>query len=142
MVTEKMEIFAPAELTDVDPPTERMPVLLELDPPTQRIDTNRRSSRRVMTSLRAIVASGRRFVPFEIDNLSATGARLSGELVLLLGQRLAITFCLDGVAVGVTGEVVRVQTEDLITDQVAVRFVDPTPEAVSRIEAFVESVLG
>jgi hypothetical protein len=71
---------------------------------------------------------GSRAAPFTIDNLSLGGARLVGSMVLRLGQHIDIEFNLDSGPVKVTGEVVRVDTPDLIEDQIAVRFLELQPE--------------
>jgi hypothetical protein len=76
------------------------------------------------TNTRATVWFGSRAAPFTIDNLSLGGARLIGTMALRLGQRIDVEFDLDAGPVKVTGEVVRVDTPDLLEDQIAIRFVD------------------
>jgi hypothetical protein len=83
---------------------------------------------RIRTNTRATVWFGSRAAPFTIDNLSLGGARLVGSMVLRLGQHIDIEFNLDSGPVKVTGEVVRVDTPDLIEDQIAVRFLELQPE--------------
>jgi hypothetical protein len=79
---------------------------------------------RIRTNTRAVVWFGSRAAQFTIDNLSLGGARLVGSMALRLGQHIDIEFELDSGPVKVTGEVVRVDTPDLIEDQIAVRFLD------------------
>jgi hypothetical protein len=82
---------------------------------------------RIRTNTRAVVWFGSRAAQFTIDNLSLGGARLVGSMALRLGQHIDIEFNLDSGPVKVTGEVVRVDTPDLIEDQIAVRFLDLQP---------------
>ena len=88
-----------------------------------------------------MVTKGKTKVPFVIDNLSLGGARLVGELALQKGQKIDITLELDTGTVNVVGEVVRVDTPDLMTDQIAVRFLDPTDEAKEAIKTVVMRTL-
>lgn len=141
MATQRLAL-APPEPEVEEPATQRMVRLPELDVPTTRYDANRRSSRRVAVQLAAAVEAGKRRVAFTIENLSVGGARLSGSLPLIRGERLVISFVLDAMPVVVIAEVVRVHTEDLLTDQIAVSFVEPSAVAVARIEAFISSLLG
>jgi hypothetical protein len=80
---------------------------------------------------------GSRRAPFTIDNLSVSGARLIGSIALRKGQQIDIELELDSGPVKVTGEVVRVDTPDLMEDQIAVRFLDPAPEARAAIRGVV-----
>lgn len=105
------------------------------------IPPNTRANPRIDTNTRATVTKGNRQVPFVIDNLSLGGARLVGELALQKGQKIEITLELDSGTVNVTGEVVRVDTPDLMTDQIAVRFLDPTAEAKAAIKDVVMRTL-
>jgi hypothetical protein len=102
---------------------------------------NTRANPRIDTNTRATVTKGNKQVPFTIDNLSLGGARLIGELALQKGQKIEITLELDSGTVNVKGEVVRVDTPDLMTDQVAVRFIDPTDEAKAAIKDVVMRTL-
>jgi hypothetical protein len=103
--------------------------------------SSNRAHPRVETNTRATVTKGTKQVPFTIDNLSLGGARLIGELALQKGQKVEITLELDSGRVSVVGEVVRVDTPDLMTDQIAVRFIDPTPEAKAAIRDVVMRTL-
>ena len=78
---------------------------------------------------------GSRRAPFTIDNLSVGGARLIGSIALRKGQKIDIELELDTGSVKVTGEVVRVDTPDLMEDQIAVRFLDPPPDVSTAIRA-------
>ncbi|HSN26593.1 MAG TPA: PilZ domain-containing protein [Kofleriaceae bacterium] len=143
--TERLDVVSiPAEAEPRDAeevatqPLLRIP---DLDTPTERYE-KKRSGRRAVVQLPAVVVAGSRRVTFVIDNLSSSGARLAGALALELGQRIAMSFVVDGVTLELAAEIVRVHTPDLLTDQIAVRFVDPPAPTVSRIEAFVAARLG
>ena len=71
---------------------------------------------------------GSRAAQFTIDNLSLGGARLVGSMALRLGQQIDIEFEVDTGPIKVTGQVVRVDTPDLIEDQIAVRFLELDPD--------------
>ena len=88
-----------------------------------------------------MVTKGTKKVPFVIDNLSLGGARLIGELALQKGQKIDITLELDTGDVSVVGEVVRVDTPDLMTDQIAVRFLEPSEAAQAAIKDVVMRTL-
>jgi hypothetical protein len=108
------------------------------DETTQRLPTtqpppNTRADPRADTDVRATVVRGHKKVRFKIDNLSAGGARLIGPLALQKGQHIAITLELDAGTFTLAAEVVRVETPDLLTDQIAVRFIDATREAKTAI---------
>jgi hypothetical protein len=107
----------------------------ETTPPNTRADP------RIETNTRATVSKGTRKVPFVIDNLSLGGARLIGELALQKGQKIDITLELDTGMVDVIGEVVRVDTPDLMTDQIAVRFIEPSEAAQAAIKEVVMRTL-
>lgn len=93
---------------------------------------------RVDVHLKAVVTAGpKRSVPFTIDSMSVTGARLTGPLALVLGQVLSVTFTASGHSVTIEVEVVRVDTADLLNDQVAVRFIKVPDHAKDAIEEFV-----
>jgi hypothetical protein len=97
---------------------------------------------RVDANLKAIVTAGpKRSVPFTIDSMSVTGARLTGPLALVLGQVLSVTFTASGRSVTIEVEVVRVDTADLLNDQVAVRFIKVPEDASGAIHDFVRQRL-
>jgi hypothetical protein len=96
---------------------------------------------RVLTNTRAYVVSGSRHTKFTIDNLSVGGARLIGTLALRLGQRIHLVLDLDIGLVELDAEVVRVDTPDLIEDQIAVRFVDASAEVKTALLDVVSRVL-
>src|SRR5690606_19486348 len=77
-----------------------------------------------------------------VENLSVTGARLVGPMPMTVGQRLRVTFALDGVSVDVLADVVRVQSPNLLTDRAAVRFVDVCARSRSAIAALVARALA
>jgi hypothetical protein len=107
---------------------------------TDKPDERRRAPR-VDTSIKATVTAGKRTVPFVIDSLSTTGARLIGPLALALNEKLGIVFAADETRVEVTAEVVRVDTADLMTDQIAVRFIDLASDTQDVLRALVERAL-
>jgi hypothetical protein len=93
---------------------------------------------RVDAHLKAVVTAGpKRTVPFMIDSMSVTGARLTGPLTLAKGQVLSVTFTAEGRSVTIDVEVVRVDTADLLNDQVAVRFITIPDDAKDAIDEFV-----
>ncbi len=97
---------------------------------------------RVPTSILATVTAGKRTgVRFTIENISITGAKLEGPLTLARGERIGILFTAAGHSVQLSAEVVRVETADLMTDQIAARFIDPTPEDKEAIQALVNKLL-
>jgi hypothetical protein len=98
---------------------------------------------RVDANLKAVVTAGpKRSVAFVIDSMSVTGARLTGPLALVLGQVLSVTFTATGRGVTIEVEVVRVDTADLLNDQVAVRFIKVPDDAKGAIEDFVRQRLA
>jgi hypothetical protein len=97
---------------------------------------------RIQTNTRAMVWLGTRAAPFTIDNLSLGGARLIGSMALRLGQQIAIELALDSGPVKVVGEVVRVDTPDLLEDQIAVRFVDLSSDVRTALRATVSRRLA
>lgn len=110
-------------------------------PPTAVLE-ERRAAPRVATSLAATITAGRRKIELTVENLSVTGARLVGPMPMTVGQRLRVTFVLDGVSVDVLADVVRVQSPNLLTDRAAVRFVDVCPRSRAAIAALVANALG
>lgn len=99
-------------------------------------------ARRIATSIVATVSAGKRSaVPFTIHNLSVTGAKLEGPLALARGERIRVVFECEGERVELVAEVVRVDSEDLMTDQIAARFSSPTDEAQSVILRLVNKML-
>lgn len=107
---------------------------------TDKPDERRRAPR-VDTSIKATVTSGKRTVPFVIDSLSTSGARLVGALALAMKEKISILFQAEDQRIDVAAEVVRVDTADLMTDQIAVRFIDPSPEVAAALRILVERSL-
>jgi PilZ domain len=86
----------------------------------------KRVAGRVETRIPVTVIAGKRRIAFTIDELSITGARLTGQLPLEVGQRVRLVLdCAPGEEI--VAEVVRVHSADLVTDQAAVRFVELPP---------------
>jgi hypothetical protein len=104
--------------------------------PTAVLD-EKRVETRIETSLSATVITAKRSVPFTIDNLSASGARLIGPLPLTMGERVRITLAFDKRSLELMAEVVRVHSPDLLTDQVAVRFVELSLTAEASLRSLV-----
>lgn len=100
-----------------------------------------RQAPRVETALSAVVTVGKRRVLFRIDDLSTSGARLSGALTLVLHERIGLSIVLEGAPIEVEAEVVRVHTADLVTDQAAVRFIDLPAHCRDALAQFVSTVL-
>jgi hypothetical protein len=96
----------------------------------------KRVAARSDVALEVSVLSGRRRVSFTVDNISTSGARLRGPLPLARGQRIRMVIGGESGA-ALEAEVVRVHTGDLLTDQVAVRFLSLTPEAEAHVHALV-----
>ena len=107
---------------------------------TDKPDERRRAPR-VDTSIKATVTSGKRTVPFVIDSLSTSGARLIGPLALAMKETVAVVFQADEHRIDVAAQVVRVDTADLMTDQIAVRFLDPSAETQAVLRMLVERSL-
>lgn len=112
------------------------------DQTTQRLPTtqppeNTRADPRADTNIRATVVKGQQKVPFTIDNVSAGGARLIGPMALKKGQHIQIALEFETGRFTLTAEVVRVETPDLLTDQIAVRFIDATTEVKAAIHSVV-----
>jgi len=142
--TDRLDVVKPLgdpEVSDAEEAqTQPLARVSEVDAATERY-AKKRSSRRAVVHVPAVVIVRNRRVAFVIDNLSSTGARLAGALALELGQRIEMSFVLDATPIEVSAEIVRVHTPDLLTDQIAVRFIDPPEPTVVRIEAFVAALL-
>ncbi len=76
-------------------------------------------------------------IAFVIESLSVSGARLVGPLTLGMGERVQILFEIDERPVDVNAEVVRVTKQDLMTDSIAVRFVELSSDARESIRGLV-----
>ena len=107
---------------------------------TDKPDERRRAPR-VDTSIKATVTSGKLTVPFVIDSLSTSGARLIGHLALAMNQKVGVVFEAHDHRIEVSAEVVRVDTADLMTDQIAVRFIDLSTETQAVLRIMVERAL-
>ena len=99
-------------------------------------------AQRAPTSIIATVTAGKRAgVQFRIMNLSITGAKLEGPLALRLNDTIRIKLTVDTQPVELDAEVVRVNTADLLTDQIAARFLNPTSDAVATLQRIVHAAL-
>jgi PilZ domain len=88
------------------------------------------------------VGAGRRSdVPFRVLNLSVTGAKLEGPLALRLHEKIRIKLTIEEKSVELEAEIVRVNTADLMTDQIAARFLQPSAEAVNLLQHIVDQAL-
>lgn len=82
-----------------------------------------------------MVSAGRREVPFELDQLSATGGRIRGELTLSVGQPIRILLTdKGGVVHAIDAEVVNVRVNHLLNEEADVRFLS-VPEGVTEYVA-------
>ena len=71
-----------------------------------------------------MVVAGKREVPFVLDQVSATGGRIRGELTLSIGQQIRIMVTdKAGVVHGVDAEVADVRITQLLNEEADVRFV-------------------
>ena len=97
---------------------------------------------RVPVSIVATVTAGKRSgVIFKILNVSVTGAKLEGPLSLALRDKIKIRFAWEGTAVELAAEVVRVDSPDLMTDQIAACFIDVADDAKTAIQDLVGRLL-
>lgn len=105
-------------------------------------DVERRAAPRVRVNTTAIVlARHNDGVPFTIESLSTSGARLSGPLTLDIGEKVGLMFEAAGHPVDVRGEVVRVDRRTMFEDGVAIRFVEIDPAALEAIRKLVSDLL-
>jgi hypothetical protein len=84
-------------------------------------------------------------VPFVIERLSSAGARLVGPLAVSVGESIQILLDIDGRPLDLRAEVVDVSRDQLLSDRIAVRFVDIEDEAADAIRDAIEqqpSLLG
>ena len=105
-------------------------------------DIDRRSSRRTTVPGTAIVLRGRETSTFAIENVSASGALLVGEVRLSLGERVRLLLHIDGQrSLGCEATVARV--EDIFEGRyaVAVRYHDLDRSVQIRIESIVRHAL-
>ncbi len=109
-----------------DARTIRVPRLDDIDVPTTRAPARK-----------ATLTCGTRRASFEVGSLTSTGATLTGPLTFALGDRIDLTLEIAGEPVTLAGEIVRVTMADLMTDEVAVRFLEvgaTTLERIARID--------
>ncbi len=97
---------------------------------------------RIVKSIEATVSTGKRApAAFTIENISVTGAKMQGPLTLKLKERITIVFFHDQQRIEVQADVVRVDTADLLTDEIAVQFVAPGDEVTAKIAAMIDKAL-
>ena len=97
---------------------------------------------RIVKSIEATVAIGQRAPgAFTIENISITGAKMQGAMTLKLKDRITIVFFDDKERIEVQADVVRVDTADLMNDEIAVQFVTPSDEVTTKIAALVDKAL-
>jgi len=97
---------------------------------------------RIVKAIEATVAIGKRApVTFTIENISITGAKMQGAMTLKLKDRISIVFFDDKERIEVQADVVRVDTADLLNDEIAVHFVAPGDEVTSKIAALIDKAL-
>lgn len=82
-------------------------------------------------SIAVTVTAGKREVPFELDQVSATGGRIRGELTLSVGQHVRIAVADDaGITHVIEAEVANVRITHLLHEEADVRFLS-IPEGIS-----------
>jgi len=140
--TDRLALVNTADAADTDPAPERFVRRLDVDAPTDRYEPGGRPAKAVATRLDAYIKVGTRHERVVIDRLSTRGARFTGTLTLSPGQQVELGLTLDAATIAVRSEVVRVHALDLLTDEIAVHFVEAPERAVSRIEAFVAAQLA
>ena len=97
---------------------------------------------RIVKTIEATVAIGKRApVSFTIENISVTGAKMQGAMTLKLQDRISIVFFDDRERIEVQADVVRVDTADLMNDEIAVQFVAPSDEVTAKIAALIGKAL-
>lgn len=97
---------------------------------------------RIVKSVEATVAMGKRApVAFTIENISVSGAKMQGPLTLKLKDRITIVFFAERERIEVQADVVRVDTADLLNDEIAVQFVTPSDEVTAKIAAMIDKAL-
>src|SRR5512142_2004402 len=77
-------------------------------------------------------------VPFTIENISVTGAKMQGPLTLRLKDRITIVFFAERERIEIQADVVRVDTADLLNDEIAVQVVPPSDEVTAKIAAMID----
>ena len=98
----------------------------------------RRATPRIATGMNAfILARHNDGIAFVIECLSLGGARLTGPLTLDVGELVHIMFEIDDRPLHIAGEVVRVESLNIVTDRIAVRFVSLADDARESIRALV-----
>ena len=82
------------------------------------------------TSTAVTVTAGKREVPFVLDQVSATGGRIRGELTLSVGQQIHLMLTdKAGVVHDIEAEVANVRVTQLLNEEADVRFLS-VPEGV------------
>jgi hypothetical protein len=80
-------------------------------------------------------------VRLAVYSISLGGAYLVGPLTVRVGERLRVHLELEGAALELSGEVVRTNVIDAMTDQVAIRFLDVSDENAARLRSIVSALL-
>lgn len=104
-------------------------------------DERRRDPRAEICASAIVLARHNDGVAFTIESISVSGARLAGPLALDVGERVHLLFEMDGHPVEVTGEVVRVDRQDLASDHIAVRFIEVAEDTRALIRDLVVRTL-
>jgi CheY-like chemotaxis protein len=99
----------------------------------------RRRSPRTQIRARALVRSRGKAMHAVLENLSAGGARLVGDLAVVPGQRLEVLLELEGEPARLDAVVVRVEDGDV--DDAAIEFRDVAPGVQDRIHELVVAAL-
>ena len=104
-------------------------------------EERRQDPRATVATSAVVLARHNDGVGLTISSLSVGGARLVGPLSLDRGERIQILFEIDGRPVEVSGEVVRVEKQDMMTDRISVRFVDVPDDVRELIQMLVRRAL-
>lgn len=86
------------------------------------MDDRRNHPRVELSTVAIVLARHNPGIAMAIEDVSLSGARLSGPGTFQKEEHVQILFEIEGVPMDVAAEVVRVEHEDLLTDRIAVRF--------------------
>ncbi|MDB4956926.1 MAG: hypothetical protein JWO36_4495 [Myxococcales bacterium] len=102
----------------------------------------RHYSRASDTGAKAVVlARVSQTATFDVECLSAGGARLLGHLSLVSGEKIKMLIELDGIQISVEARVLRTDVGDDRSDRFAVAFQNLPPQIQDRIQRFVDDLV-
>jgi hypothetical protein len=99
--------------------------------------SERPANPRADISTAIVLARHNNGVAMMIESISTSGARLVGPVTLIVGERIQALFDVEGIPVEVFADVVRVETQDIATDRITVRFVDVSDEKRAYLQRLV-----